>query len=114
MTKAKNALAITSVLLVAIGVTALARAQENTMSFFITSVGVGKGGNLGGLEGADRHCQSLAQAVGAGGKTWRAYLSTQGPGGGNAKDRNGNGPRFNATGNRPPANPTHLHSDTTK
>src|ERR1700737_5277984 len=111
MTKAKNALAITSVLLVAIGVTALARAQENTMSFFITSVGLGKGGNLGGLEGADRHCQSLAQAVGAGGKTWRAYLSTQGQGGVNAKDRIGNGPWFNAKGVQVASSLADLHSN---
>jgi hypothetical protein len=111
MTKAKNALAITSVLLVAIGVTALARAQDNTISFFITSVGVGKGGNLGGLEGADRHCQSLAQAVGAGGKTWRAYLSTQGQGGVNAKDRIGNGPWFNAKGVQVASSLADLHSN---
>jgi hypothetical protein len=111
MTKAKNALAITSVLLVAIGVTALARAQENTMSFFTTSVGLGKGGNLGGLEGADRHCQSLAQAVGAGGKAWRAYLSTQGQGGVNAKDRIGNGPWFNAKGVQVASSLADLHSN---
>src|SRR5258707_8793723 len=86
------------VLFLAIVGTALAQAQQNSMSFFISSVGVGKGGNLGGLEGADRHCQGLAQAVGAGGKTWRAYLSTQGQGGVNAKDRIGNGPWFNAKG----------------
>ena len=48
------------------------------MSFFVTSTGLGKGGDLGGLEGADRHCQALAQAAGAGNRTWRAYLSTQG------------------------------------
>jgi hypothetical protein len=111
MTKAKNELAIASVLLVAIGVTSLARAQENTMSFFITSVGVGKGGNLGGLEGADRHCQSLAQAAGAGGKTWRAYLSTQGQGGVNAKDRIGNGPWFNAKGVQVASSLADLHSN---
>src|SRR5262245_54837635 len=58
-----------------------AYAQQAPMSFFVTSVGLGKGGDLGGLAGADRHCQSLAQAVGAGSKTWRAYLSTQGSGG---------------------------------
>jgi hypothetical protein len=71
------------------------------MSFFVTSVGTGKGGDLGGLEGADRHCQSLAAAAGAGGKTWRAYLSTQGKDGVptvNARDRIGKGPWHNAKG----------------
>ena len=71
------------------------------MSFFVTSVGTGKGADLGGLEGADRHCQSLAAAAGAGGKTWRAYLSTQGKDGVptvNARDRIGKGPWSNAKG----------------
>jgi len=71
------------------------------MSFFVTSVGSGKGADLGGLEGADQHCQRLAQAVGAGGKTWRAYLSKQGVGGAtavNARDRIGRGPWQNAKG----------------
>ena len=73
-------------------------AQQNAMTFFVTSVGIGKGADLGGLEGADRHCQSLAQASGAGGKTWRAYLSTQGADAKNARDRIGNGPWINAKG----------------
>jgi hypothetical protein len=73
------------------------------MSFFITSVGPGKGGDLGGLEGADRHCQSLATAAGAGNRTWRAYLSTQGkalndPNVVHARDRIGAGPWYNAKG----------------
>ena len=71
------------------------------MGFFVTSVGTGKGADLGGLEGADRHCQSLAAAAGAGGKTWRAYLSTQGKDGVptvNARDRIGKGPWSNAKG----------------
>ena len=71
------------------------------MTFFITSTGPGKGADLGGLEGADRHCQSLAQAAGAGGRTWRAYLSTQAVGGAqavNARDRIGRGPWQNAKG----------------
>src|SRR6516165_11987250 len=75
-----------------------AYSQQAPMSFFVTSVGLGKGGDLGGLEGADRHCQSLAQAVGAAGKTWRAYLSTQGTGAVNARDRIGKGPWQNAKG----------------
>jgi len=51
---------------------------SSEMTFFVTSAGPGRGADLGGVEGADRHCQSLASAAGAGGKTWRAYLSTQG------------------------------------
>jgi hypothetical protein len=69
------------------------------MTFFVTSVGSGEGADLGGLEGADRHCQRLAEAAGSQGKTWRAYLSTQGSGGTpavNAKDRIGRGPWQNA------------------
>lgn len=83
-------------LLLALGVAALA--QPANMTFFVTSAGPGKGADLGGLEGADRHCQTLAQAAGAGGKTWRAYLSTQGAGAVNAKDRIGRGPWQNAKG----------------
>ncbi len=75
-----------------------AQAQQNAMSFFITSAGPGKGADLGGLDGADKHCQALAQAAGAGGKTWRAYLSTQGAGAVNARDRIGKGPWQNAKG----------------
>lgn len=75
-----------------------ASAQQSSMSFFVTSVGPGNGANLGGLEGADKHCQTLAAAAGAGGKTWRAYLSTQGQGAVNAKDRIGKGPWVNAKG----------------
>jgi hypothetical protein len=76
-------------------------AQSSEMSFFITSVGVGNGGNLGGLAGADNQCQTLAQAAGAGSKTWRAYLSTEAVDGKpaiNAKDRIGSGPWKNAKG----------------
>ncbi|MGQ0682833.1 hypothetical protein [Bradyrhizobium sp.] len=78
-------------------------AQSANMTFFITSVGSGKGGDLGGLDGADAHCQRLASAVGAGNKTWRAYLSTQGsalndPNFVNARDRIGPGPWQNAKG----------------
>jgi hypothetical protein len=81
-----------------------AQAQTSTpsgaanMTFFVTSAGPGNGADFGGLEGADRHCQSLAGAVGAGGKQWRAYLSTQGPGAVNARDRIGRGPWQNAKG----------------
>src|SRR5262249_28125913 len=72
--------------------------QSPDMTFFITSTGPGKGADLGGLEGADRQCQTLAQAAGAGGKTWRAYLSTQGDGAVNARDRIGKGPWQNFKG----------------
>ena len=75
-----------------------AQAQQNEMSFFVTSAAPGKGGDLGGLEGADRHCQQLAEATGAGSRTWRAYLSTQGAGAVNARDRIGAGPWKNAKG----------------
>ena len=73
-------------------------AQQAETTFFITSAGSGKGADLGGLAGADQHCQTLAQAAGAGGKTWRAYLSTQGAGAVNARDRIGQGPWQNAKG----------------
>ena len=91
----------------AVGVSvALAQAPAN-MSFFVTSANPGKGGNLGGLAGADAHCQSLAAAVGAGGKTWHAYLSTDAV---NAKDRIGKGPWHNAKGDIIGENVAELHS----
>jgi len=78
-----------------------ALAQAPSTGFFVTSVGIGNGGNLGGLAGADNYCQQLAQAAGAGAKTWRAYLSTQ-PADGkpavNARDRIGKGPWQNSKG----------------
>jgi hypothetical protein len=75
-----------------------AAGQQGAMTFFITSAGPGKGADLGGLDGADRHCAQLAQAAGATGKTWRAYLSTQGQGAVNARERIGKGPWQNAKG----------------
>lgn len=87
-------------------------AQDEPLGFFITSVGPGNGGDLGGLAGADAHCQTLAGAVGAGDRTWRAYLSTQASGGQaavNARDRIGEGPWFNAAGMRIAANVDDLH-----
>ncbi len=77
------------------------QAQQSSMTFFITSAGPGKGADLGGLAGADRHCQQLAQATGAGSRTWRAYLSASAVGGAaavNARDRIGGGPWQNAKG----------------
>jgi hypothetical protein len=85
----------------------------NTMSFFVTSAGPGKGANLGGLLGADRHCQMLATAVGAGSKTWHAYLSENGSAGHptiNARDRIGTGPWYNAKGVLIARNVEELHS----
>jgi hypothetical protein len=81
--------------------TATALAQQSAMTFFVTSTNGGKGADLGGLAGADRHCQTLAAAAGAGSKTWHAYLSTQASGSTtavNAKDRIGKGPWQNAKG----------------
>src|SRR4051812_35261228 len=82
------------------------------MSFFVTSVGKGDGANLGGVAGADAHCQALATAAGRGGVTWHAYLSTQGAGAVNARDRIGNGPWYNAGGQRVAQNVAELHGDT--
>jgi hypothetical protein len=84
------------------------------MSFFVTSKSQGRGGDLGGLEGADRHCQALAEAVGAGSKTWRAYLSTQAANNAavvNARDRIGTGPWYNSKGVQVAANLEELHSE---
>ncbi len=87
--------------------------QFPNMTFFITSTPGPDGANLGGLEGADKHCQDLAAKAGAGAKTWRAYLSQQAEGGKpavNAKDRIGNGPWANAMGTRISANVDDLHN----
>jgi hypothetical protein len=84
------------------------------MSFFVTSVGSGKGADLGGLAGADAHCQALAKAAGSTFTTWRAYLSTTLPGGDagvSARDRIGNGPWYNAKGVMVARNVAELHSD---
>ena len=85
------------------------------MTFFVTSVGIGKGGDLGGLTGADAHCLALATAVSAGNHTWRAYLSTQARPGQpavNARDRIGDGPWYNARGAVISQNQSELHGDT--
>ncbi|HZQ12434.1 MAG TPA: lectin [Pseudolabrys sp.] len=94
--------------------TAPALAQQANMSFFVTSHGPGKGADLGGLAGADAHCQSLAASAGAGGKTWHAYLSTQGPGAVNARDRIGKGPWVNAKGVTVATSVADLHSAANK
>ena len=85
------------------------------LSFFVTSEGAGNGADLGGLEGADAHCQKLAASVGAGAKTWHAYLSTQASEGKpavNARDRIGTGPWFNTRGAVVARDVAHLHGDT--
>src|SRR3954470_12801900 len=105
---------VTSATWWAFGLSAPLQAQQNQMSFFVASVGLGKGGDLGGLQGADRQCQSLAQAAGVGSKTWHAYLSTQGQGGINAKDRIGNGPWVNAKGVQIASSVADLHSANNK
>jgi hypothetical protein len=92
------------------------QAPPQPMTFFVTSVGAGNGANLGGLTGADRHCQQLATAAGAGNNgTWHAYLSTSASGGQpavNARDRIGAGPWYNAKNARIAQNVAELHGDT--
>ncbi len=91
-----------------------ASAPKPPFTFFVTSVGSGKGADLGGLEGADAHCQKLAVAVGAGDKVWHAYLSTQTQGSKpavNARDRIGNGPWYNVQGALVARDVAHLHGD---
>lgn len=92
--------AVPFAMLVAFTLPGVAQNASEKMSFFITSAGSGEGAALGGLTGADQHCQNLAKAVGAGNKTWRAYLSSGGPGQAavNARDRIGKGPWYNAKG----------------
>jgi hypothetical protein len=112
----------------ALGVTSAVNAQQQppappqlpqapNMTFFVTGAGPGKGADLGGLEGADAHCQTLAARHGAGGKTWRAYLSTQEAAGKpavNARDRIGNGPWQNFKGTVVATSVDDLHSDNNK
>ena len=87
------------------------QAQDTRLSFFVTSRGSGNGADLGGLAGADAHCQELAAAAGAGNRTWRAYLSTEADGGrgASARQRIGNGPWYNAHGVLIAADPDDLH-----
>jgi hypothetical protein len=90
-------------------------AKQHPMTFFVTSAGMGKGANLGGLAGADAHCQALATAVGAGSKTWHAYLSAQAKNGQpaiNARDRIGQGPWYNVKGDMIAHDLADLHGDT--
>jgi hypothetical protein len=111
---------LASAALLALVLSGTAQAQQAAdMSFFVTSAPVGKGGDLGGLAGADAHCQQLAQAAGAGGKTWHAYLSTStnaaNPSAAvNARDRIGRGPWKNAKGVVIGTSVEDLHSDANK
>ncbi|MGH9338682.1 MAG: hypothetical protein ACRD1R_03615 [Acidobacteriota bacterium] len=91
----------------------LSVAQEQRMTFFVTGAGPGNGANLGGLEGADRHCQALAQTVGAGDRTWRAYLSSASgdQAAVNARERIGQGPWYNAKGVLVAQNVDELHGE---
>ncbi len=108
-----------SLVILALSMPALAApaAAQQPMSFFITSVGPGKGADLGGLEGADAWCRKLAEAAGSKGLTWHAYLSTL-PAGGkagvNARDRIGKGPWYNAKGVKVADDVADLHSDNSK
>jgi hypothetical protein len=100
MQKSKLVVA-TSIASLTIAFSVGAQAQPANMTFFVTSVGSGKGADYGGLAGADKHCQTLAAAAGAGGHTWHAYLSTSAASGSsavNARDRIGSGPWQNAKG----------------
>lgn len=116
MTIAMRMSVLASVALIAMGGSALAQQapQSPNMTFFVTSAGPGKGGDLGGLAGADAHCQRLAQGAGAGSKTWHAYLSTSGANAVNARDRIGNGPWVNFKGEQVAANADELHGANTK
>lgn len=122
MTTNRRHLAV-AVALLSVAISATSSQAQQTppqfpdMTFFITSVGGPQGATFGGLEGADRHCQTLAAKAGAGGKIWRAYLSTQAVGGAaavNARDRIGKGPWVNARGVQIAASVEDLHSANNK
>jgi hypothetical protein len=107
-------LAVSTVLVAAGIVTGASAQQQAPMTFFVTSVGKGSGADLGGLDGADAHCNALAKAAGSTLTNWRAYLSTTAPGGDagvNARDRIGKGPWYNSKGALIAKNVADLHSD---
>jgi len=113
-----TSLAVAGLTLLA-GCAGMQTAGPKNMTFFVTSKGPGQGANLGGIEGADKHCQSLAQAAGAGDRTWHAYLSTQAPALNdprfvNARDRIGTGPWQNARGAVIATSVDDLHSPNNK
>ena len=101
---------VAAILLLSMFYSLPASAQDTSLSFFVTSNGLGNGADLGGLAGADAHCQALAEAVGAGNRQWRAYLSTQGRNAVNARDRIGSGPWYNANGRVVGRSADELHS----
>ena len=107
----KKQLLVSLISILGVCATIPASASDENMSFFITSVGSGKGGDLGGLEGADAHCTSLAKAAGSSKADWKAYLSTEADGkrGISARDRIGNGPWHNAKGALIAENLSELH-----
>lgn len=111
----RRSLSLVATAVAAIGLVAcsgMSRAPQNKMSFFVTSANPGKGADFGGLAGADRYCQSLAASAGAGGRSWRAYLSSSAMAGSpavNARDRIGNGPWFNAKGEQIASSVDDLH-----
>ena len=105
----KRSMGLAAVLL-AFGASA-ASAQDANISFFITSSNPGSGADLGGIEGADAYCETLAEAAGLPDRTWRAYLSTTGGGSVNARDRIGDGPWYNFEGTMIARDVEHLHSN---
>ena len=116
MNNKRSLLAVTATVgaLALTGLSTVAQQQSDEppeMGFFITSVGIGDGANLGGLAGADAHCEALADAVGSDQRTWRAYLSTQGAGAVNARDRIGSGPWANVEGLIMATSVENLHYD---
>jgi hypothetical protein len=114
MTRTTRVSLAVSAALVAAGIATGAGAQQAAMTFFVTSVGKGSGADLGGLDGADAHCNALAKAAGSSLTNWRAYLSTTAPGGDagvNARDRIGKGPWHNAKGVLIAKNVADLHSE---
>jgi hypothetical protein len=115
--KRRKTIAVAGCMLLLAGCSGMAPSGSTTadMTFFVTSTGPGKGADLGGLDGADQHCQALATTAGAGQHTWRAYLSTQGsalndPNFVNARERIGSGPWYNAKGVMIAKNVEDLHS----
>ena len=117
MTRTRKLQLTAAAAFVGVALTATVHAQQASMSFFVTSAGKGDGANLGGLDGADAHCQALAKAAGATKTDWRAYLSTTAPGGEagvNARDRIGKGPWQNAKGMVVAVSVDDLHSSSNK
>src|SRR5215218_3352720 len=112
--KLRNTLLVAVAMMIGLAAPEVSQAQQTNMSFFITSAGKGNGADLGGIAGADAHCQALASAAGSTSTNWRAYLSTVEPGGApgvNARERIGRGPWQNAKGTVVAKSVEDLHSD---